>query len=132
MALRVHHVVFTKKTKDKNITHHARIITYPDIQKKKLISLLTNDFEMPYEDIIALYRWEVDDRDPFQATQTILPSSLLLWRKCECYQDTGLVYINSQSATINPAVCYRYFMKRHIVFLHVQNTSLLCFDLIGA
>ena len=62
MALRVQHVVFTKKTKDKNITHHARIITYPDIEKKKLISLLTNDFEMPYEDIIAIYRkrWMIE------------------------------------------------------------------------
>ena len=62
MALRVQHVVFTKKTKDKNITHHARIITYPDIQKKKLISLLTNDFEMPQQDIIAIYRkrWMIE------------------------------------------------------------------------
>ena len=49
MALRVQHVVFTKKTKEVIITHHARIITYPDIQKKKLISLLTDDFYMPQE-----------------------------------------------------------------------------------
>ena len=62
MALRVQHVVFTKKAKDKNITHHARIITYPDIQKKKLISLLTNDFEMPQQDIIDIYRkrWMIE------------------------------------------------------------------------
>ena len=62
MALRVQHVVFTKKAKDKNITHHARIITYPDIQKKKLISLLTNDFEMTPEDIIDIYRkrWTIE------------------------------------------------------------------------
>ena len=63
MTLRVQHVVFTKKTKDKSITHHARIITYPDIQKKKLISLLTNDLEVPQQGIIAIYRWEMDDRD---------------------------------------------------------------------
>ncbi len=56
MALRVQRVVFTKKTKEVIITHHARIITYPDIQKKKLISLLTNDFEMTPEDIIDIYR----------------------------------------------------------------------------
>ena len=56
MALRVQHIVFTKKTKEVIIKHHARIITYPDIQKKKLISLLTNDFEMPPEDIIDIYR----------------------------------------------------------------------------
>ena len=62
MALRVQHVVFTKKTQDVIITHHARIITYPDIQKKKLISLLTNDFEMPQQDIIAIYRkrWMIE------------------------------------------------------------------------
>ena len=56
MAVRVQHIVFTKKTKEVIIKHHARIITYPDIQKKKLISLLTNDFEMPPEDIIDIYR----------------------------------------------------------------------------
>ena len=56
MVVRVQHVVSTKKTKEVIIKHHARIITYPDIQKKKLISLLTNDFEMPQEDIIDIYR----------------------------------------------------------------------------
>ena len=62
MALRVQHVVFTKKTKEVIIKHHARIITYPDIQKKKLISLLTNDFEMTPEDIIDIYRkrWTIE------------------------------------------------------------------------
>ena len=62
MALRVQHVVFTKKNKEVIITHHARIITYPDIQKKKLIALLTNDFDMPQEDIIAIYRkrWMIE------------------------------------------------------------------------
>ena len=62
MALRVQHVVFIKKTKEVIITHHARIITYPDIQKKKLISLLTNDFEMTPEDIIDIYRkrWTIE------------------------------------------------------------------------
>ena len=62
MALRVQRVVFTKKTKEVIIKHHARIITYPDIQKKKLISLLTNDFEMPQQDIIDIYhkRWIIE------------------------------------------------------------------------
>ena len=32
-----------KKLKDDSIQHQARIITYPDIKKRKLISLLTND-----------------------------------------------------------------------------------------
>ena len=62
MALREQHVVFTKKNKEVIINHHARIITYPDIQKKKLISLLTNDFEMPQQDIIDIYhkRWIIE------------------------------------------------------------------------
>jgi len=62
MAVRVQHVVFTKKSKEVIIKHHARIITYPDIQKKKLISLLTNDFDMPQEDIIDIYRkrWMIE------------------------------------------------------------------------
>lgn len=37
------------QNKEVIIKHHARIITYPDIQKKKLISLLTDDFYMPQE-----------------------------------------------------------------------------------
>ena len=50
------HVVFSKKSKEVNITHHARIIKYLDIQKKNLIFLLTNDFEMPQKDFIEIYR----------------------------------------------------------------------------
>ena len=65
MDLRVLHVIFTKKTKEMIITHHARIITYPDIKKKKLISLFTNDFEITPEDIIDIYRWEMDNREAF-------------------------------------------------------------------
>lgn len=75
MALRVQHVVFTKKTKEVIIKHHARIITYPDIQKKKLISLLTNDFEMPQQDIIDIYhkRWIIESL--FYAKQMIMQSN---------------------------------------------------------
>ena len=41
------------------INHIARIITYVDMKKgknPKLISLLTNDFDMPLETIVAIYR----------------------------------------------------------------------------
>jgi len=51
----------------KTINHKARIITYTDIENKnnkkpKLISLLTNDFNMNYDDIIAIYkkRWHIE------------------------------------------------------------------------
>ena len=55
------------------ITHRARIITYPEVKKYKgkggkevvkgkMVSLLTNDFMMEPEDIIAIYkkRWEIE------------------------------------------------------------------------
>jgi hypothetical protein len=63
MAVRVQQVVFTKNIKGQEpLKHHARIITYPDVKKRKLISLLTNDMEMDTEDIIAIYRkrWEIE------------------------------------------------------------------------
>lgn len=54
-------VVFRKD----GINHIARIITYVDIKKgnkPKLISLLTNDFDMPLETIVAIYRrrWQIE------------------------------------------------------------------------
>ena len=62
MAYRVQKVEFTKKLKDDTILHQARIITYPDIKKRKLISLLTNDFKLEIEEIIAIYtkRWAIE------------------------------------------------------------------------
>ena len=47
------------------INHIARIITYVDIKKgkqPKLISLLTNDFDMALEPIVAIYRrrWQIE------------------------------------------------------------------------
>ena len=54
-------VVFRKD----GINHIARIITYVDIKKgwtPKLISLLTNDFDMPMETIVDIYRrrWQIE------------------------------------------------------------------------
>ena len=65
MQGRVQIVEFTKHTKGTGeIKHKARIITYVDLKKKKpkLISLLTNDMDMPSEEIIAIYRkrWEIE------------------------------------------------------------------------
>lgn len=47
------------------INHLARIITYVDIKKgkrPKLVSLLTNDFDMPIETIVDIYRrrWQIE------------------------------------------------------------------------
>ena len=75
MAYRIQEVRFTKKKKDGEIVEHrARIITYPDIKwgkdkngnpkvkSAKLVSLLTNDFDLEPEDIIEIYkrRWEIE------------------------------------------------------------------------
>ena len=61
MEYRERVVVFRKG----EINHIARIITYVDIKKgkqPKLISLLTNDFDMPLETIVAIYRrrWQIE------------------------------------------------------------------------
>ncbi len=61
MEYREQIVVFRKD----GISHIARIITYADIKKgkkPKLISLLTNDFDMPLETIVAIYRrrWQIE------------------------------------------------------------------------
>ena len=65
MSYRVQYVTFTKCVKDgEDIVHKARIITYVDIKKTraKLISLLTNDMEMPIEEIVGIFRkrWEIE------------------------------------------------------------------------
>ena len=62
MEVRVQYVTFTKQTKDGFINHNARIITYADEKKHKLISLLTNDMGSDPNEIIAIYRqrWEIE------------------------------------------------------------------------
>jgi len=63
METRMQHVTFSKRLKDgKTLTHHARITTYIDGKKPKLISLLTNDMDSDPSDIIAIYRkrWEIE------------------------------------------------------------------------
>lgn len=60
MEYREQVVVFRKD----GTNHIARIITYVDIKKgkePKLISLLTNDFDIPLETIVAIYRrWQIE------------------------------------------------------------------------
>ena len=62
MEVRIQHVTFTKHLKDGEIVHNSRIITYGDKKKKKVISLLTNDMEAEYLEIIDIYRkrWEIE------------------------------------------------------------------------
>ena len=63
MEVRVQEVLFTKQLKeDQRIEHHARIVTYVDEKKHKLISLLTNDMNSNPDEIVAIYRkrWEIE------------------------------------------------------------------------
>ncbi len=63
MEVRIQEIVLTKKGKEEeNIEHRARIITYPDVEKKRLISLLTNDLDSDSQDIIDIYRkrWAIE------------------------------------------------------------------------
>ena len=63
MEVRLQHVAFSKQLKGRDtITHNARIVTYVDIKKHKLVSLLTNDLDTDPNEIIAIYRqrWEIE------------------------------------------------------------------------
>ena len=63
MEVRLQHVTFSKLLKGGDtITHNARIVTYVDIKKRKLVSLLTNDLDTDPNEIIAIYRqrWEIE------------------------------------------------------------------------
>lgn len=62
MEVRIQHVTFSKVLKGgETLTYHARIITYADTQKHKLVSLLTNDMESDPDEIIEIYRkrWKI-------------------------------------------------------------------------
>lgn len=63
MEVRIQYVEFTKLLKDgQSTTHKARLITYADVQKRRIITLLTNDMEFDPTEIIAIYRqrWEIE------------------------------------------------------------------------
>ena len=63
MEVRLQYVTFSKQVKGgETIIHHARIVTYVDVKKRKLVSLLTNDLASDPDEIIAIYRrrWEIE------------------------------------------------------------------------
>ena len=63
MEVRLQYVSFSKQVKGgETIIHHARIVTYVDVKKRKLVSLLTNDLASDPDEIIAIYRrrWEIE------------------------------------------------------------------------
>ena len=63
MEVRLQYVTSSKQVKGgETIIHHARIVTYVDVKKRKLVSLLTNDLASDPDEIIAIYRrrWEIE------------------------------------------------------------------------
>ncbi|MBD5358694.1 MAG: IS4 family transposase [Bacteroides sp.] len=63
MEVRIQNVEFVRQIKGGETIHHkSRIITYVDVKKRKLISLLTNHMEADPQEIIAIYRqrWEIE------------------------------------------------------------------------
>ena len=63
MEVRIQYVTFSKQIKGGDtITHNARIVTYVDLRKHKLVSLLTNDMDSDPNEIIDIYRqrWEIE------------------------------------------------------------------------
>ena len=63
MEVRLQYVTFSKQVRGgETIIHHARIVTYVDVKKRKLVSLLTNDLASDPDEIIAIYRrrWEIE------------------------------------------------------------------------
>jgi len=63
MEVRLQYVTFSKQIKGgATIIHNARIVTYVDVKKRKLVSVLTNDLDSDPDEIIAIYRqrWEIE------------------------------------------------------------------------
>src|SRR5574344_33548 len=63
MEIRIQQVSFTRQQQnDETLIHKARIITYVDEKKHKLIPLLTNDIESDPTEIVDIYRkrWEIE------------------------------------------------------------------------
>ena len=80
MEYREQVVVFRKD----GVSHIARIITYVDIKKgktPKLVSLLTNDFDMSMETVVAIYRrrWQIESLfKPVAYTTLTLPTKRIV------------------------------------------------------
>ena len=99
MEYREQVIVFRKD----GINHIARIITYVDIKKgkkTKLISLLTNDFDMPLETIVAIYRrrWQIESL--FKQIKQNFPLRYFYGRKRQCHKDPDMGHAHSKSAAL--------------------------------
>lgn len=98
MEYREQVVVFRKD----DINHIARIITYVDIKKvkkPKLISLLTNDFDMTLETIVEIYRrgWQIESL--FKQIKQNFPLKYFYGESANAIK----IQIHSKSTTVSPA-----------------------------
>ena len=60
---RIRHVTFYQAVRGgEPVRHHARIVSYIDVKKHKVIDLLTNDMDSAPEEIVDIYRqrWEIE------------------------------------------------------------------------
>lgn len=87
MEVRIQNVEFVKQVKGGGIVRHkSRIITYADIKKHKLISLLTNDMASDPKGIIAdeaelppeILLWESANAIKIQKWVTLIANLLLM------------------------------------------------------
>ncbi len=88
MDVRIQHVEFVRQVKGADVIHHkSRIITYADVKKRKLISLLTNDMESDTAEIMSIYRqrWEIELL--FKQKKQNFPLKSFLWRERQRHQD---------------------------------------------
>lgn len=91
MEVRIQHVTFSKVLKgDETLTHHARIITYADTRKAQTGFIAHERHGIRSERDYRNLPQTLGDRTVVQADKTELPLEILLWRKCECHQDTDL------------------------------------------
>lgn len=94
-------VVFNKG----DARHKARIVTYVDIKKgrqPKLVSLLTNDFDMALQTIVKYTkRWLIESL--FKQIKQNFPLRYFYGESTQRHQDTGLGDTRSQPAYDTPA-----------------------------
>ena len=98
MQVRTQTVEFIKQKKGAEVIRHkARIITYCDEKKRKLISLLTNDMDSDPDEIIAIYRkrWEIELL--FYVKHIVMRSD---WKNASDYQCDTQTLLRSTSHNI--------------------------------
>ena len=102
------------------------IVTYVDVQKRKLISLLTNDMTSDPLEIMDIYhkRWAIELL--FKQKKQNFPLKYL-WRECQCHQDTDLGNVDRQPAAHDNAEEAHTLLELFGVGHNGQdNTDVLC------